>query len=169
MTLQLVTFSMTIEDDDGERFSMPLYGLFDDATATLAELIAYVQTLGEDVNDVIDGAIKKASIALNLDTTDWSIRATPVAGCEIERTGLISFNLASSSYSYGVDIPAFAEAKFVGNNIDTGDTNVAALISQLEATSSTFQAVEPVSGKAFTDVRSAKKTFRKHRKQTKRG
>jgi len=168
MALQLVTFSMTIEDSDGERFSMPIYGQFNDAVSTLADLIAYVQTLAEDVNAVIDGAIVKASIALGLDTAGWDLRGAPVSGSEIERTGLISFNLTSSPYSYGLDIPAFAEGFFVGNAIDTEATEVAALISQLEAISSTFQACEPVSGKSFAEVRSARKTFRKHRKSTKR-
>jgi hypothetical protein len=168
MALQLVTFSMTIEDADGERFSMPLYGLFNDAVATLANLTAYLQTLAEDVNAVIDGAIVKASFSMGLDTSGWDLRASPVSGSEIERTGLISFNLESSPYSYGVDIPAFAEGFFVGNAIDQEGTEVAALIAQLEAVSSTFQACEPVSGKSFVEVRSARKTFRKHRKSTKR-
>jgi len=168
MTLQLVTFQMTIQDADGERFSMPLYGLFNDEVATLANLIAYVTTLAEDVDTITDGQIVKVSFSMALDTGEMTLKGAPVANSEIERTGLISFNLEASPYSFAIDVPAFAVSKFTGNAIDTDDVDVAALISQLQAVSSTFQAVEPVSGKAFAEVRSARKTFRKHRGSTKR-
>jgi len=166
MALVPVILSMTVEDADGERMAAPIYGIFNDAVSTLGELVTYVTTLIEDTDAVLDGKVVKAAISLSLDLSGAEVKASPAVGSEIERTALVSFNLMSSSYSYGLDLPAFAAEFYVGNAVDQGATEVAALINQLLATSSTFQAVEPVSGKAFSDVRSARKTFRKHRKST---
>jgi hypothetical protein len=158
--------SYRIKDADGESVSMPIYFTVDDAT-TLADLNTVASALGDDLNGVIDGQITRVRVEVDL-TVGGSWRAAPVSGAEIER--LASFNHTLTNpvgKTYTQVVPTWAYDKFLGNNVVTGDTQTDAWKARMvEGTPPVFQ--DDVWGGDLDVLLSAKKTFRKHRKQTKR-
>jgi hypothetical protein len=158
--------SVTVKDADKELASLPIYCTID-TTVTVAELITLGNTLQADLDAVLDGAIQQVRALITLDH-NFGVKANPVAGSEIERTSLLTNTVTGSVYPYSMDIPSFAEALYDGNAVpNTGDAG----------DWETFVTSAQIGGKliftdryanALTDFVRWVKTFRKHRKQTKR-
>jgi hypothetical protein len=158
--------SITIKDADKELASLPIYCTID-TSVTVAELITLGNILQADLDAVLDGAIQQVRALITLDH-NFSVKADPVAGSEIERTALLTNSVTGSAYGYSMDIPAFAEALYDGNAVpNTGDAG----------DWETFVTASQIGGKLIFTDRYANpldefvrwvKTFRKHRKQTKR-
>jgi hypothetical protein len=165
MALVKFILSLTTKDADNEVFATPLYGEVDDTT-TIAALVTEAQAAQDLVDAVLDGQLVKCRYLLEVPMSG-TIKSDPVAGSEIERTGLISFDVADTVYSFAIDLAAFALTKFIGNAINMSDADVAALIEAL---------VDGLGSLGFTDKYGnpllealvGRKTFRKHRRQTKR-
>ena len=158
--------SVTIKDADKELASLPIYCTID-TTVTIAELITMANILQADLDAVLDGAIMQVRVLATMDH-NFAVKADPVAGSEIERTSLLTNTVDGSTYPYSMDIPAFAEALYDGNAVpNTGDA----------AAWQSYVTTPQIGGKlvftdryanALTDFVRWVKTFRKHRKQTKR-
>lgn len=160
--------SITTEDADGEVFSAPIYGVTDDGN-TLADVFTLVGSIISDYQLISDGAITKARLSLNV-PLPVGVPAPITAGAEIERTALFNFRVEDQDYSFSLDVPAFKYDKYITgtNQVNLSDTDVSNFVAQVTAISSVFQAVDPVSQNPLEGVRTAVKTFRKHRRQTKR-
>lgn len=157
--------SLTIQDYDGEITAMPTFVQFDDGTEDFGTFATYIQNLMENLSPLLDGAIVKARLVVDYNP----LGGDPVSGAEIERTGLLSSALVGvAGRSYGYDIPAFKYSKFVGNVIPLTDSDVEALQSYLTFPVGTIVAVNENWSYVLGNFRSGAKTFRKHRKQTKR-
>ena len=161
--------SVTIQDAKGERTSIPIYMAYDPAVETLTSIAAYMSVTLGALDSVTDGQIVSHSLSLNGVMPTGGIKTAPVAGSDTEETGLLTFLTNSpTKRAYGQDIPAFAQAGFVGGKIDLAQTDVAAWVTRALATGGTFQFTNQDFLAFLASVRSGNKTFRKHRRAAKR-
>lgn len=166
MALINVILSYTIQDADGERQAFPYYGQIDDTT-TLAATQVFLDEYATLLDAIIDGAIKKERIVLDFPITD-GVKSSAVAGSEIEKTGLLSYPLVSvPGKTFSQDIPAFKVSLFDGNKINLADTDVLAWTNSSKSTGD-LPETNDTWGTQLQTVRLGQKTFRKHRRQTKR-
>ena len=155
-----VIYSMTIEDAKGSRASIPIYALLDTAT-TVGALDAAMATFSEYFDSLTEGRIIGHSVSLEL-TPAITWKAAAVANSDVEEGALFSFPLAAlPSKSYGVEIPAFLQSKFVGNEVDVTDLAVADLITNLTNPSTINPQNNLWSSTLASPPRKAYKTFRK--------
>lgn len=169
MTLSGVTVSFRVKDADGEIFSMPLYGTADDAS-TITELIGEISNMGTLVDAILDGQVVAAGICIDIGLGAMTLKGSPVAGSEVERTGLIPFVVGSTGRTWSADLPAFKYADFLSgtNLINMAQTDVAAFTSALMTGGGHITWSDPTKGYNLPAVGQGTKTFRKHRRQTKR-
>jgi len=165
MTTKNGIISLTVQDFDGEITAMPTFVQFDDGTEDFGTFATYIQNLMENLSPLLDGAIVKARLVVDYNP----LGGDPASGAEIERTGLLSMSLTGvAGRSYGYDIPAFKYSKFDGNKIPLTDTDVEALVSYITFPVGSITVVNENWSYALGSARNGAKTFRKHRKQTKR-
>jgi hypothetical protein len=154
-------FQYTIEDADGNTLSFPVYGTADDAAA-LSDLATSATAIGTDLNAIIEGAIRKVSFDV-LVPLDGGWRTTPVAGSNVQETGLITFPLTSvPGKHYSQDIPCFYQAGFVGKTINLAATAVAAWLAFIAAGAGFVWTNDQWTSTLEAPTK-GKKTFRKHR------
>ncbi len=156
----LTSASFHVIDADGEKVSNVLWKQYPDTT-TLATVQSTADTLGGLMDAVLDGKLFKIRICLEFQPT--GVKSDAVAGSEIERTGLVQFDTSALLRNFSVDLPAFAASKFLGNKINLADTDVSTLLSTLISGGW----ADPFNN-TLSEVLTGVKTFRKHRKQTKR-
>jgi hypothetical protein len=107
-----------------------------------------------------------AQIKLHLPLT--GMPTSPVAGQENEKTGLFTFNQASTRYVAAIDVPAINETLIVDGKIDlTPAGTVDGWLSFLESTPDGITIVGKFNN-AITTLRTAALTFRKHRRSLNR-
>jgi len=152
--------SYQIQDNDQEitSFDIP----FLNSTGLLADIIAFIGTMTPAVDLVTDGAIRKIRVSL-LIPIPGTPKTTPALTAENERTGLFTMSASGTPNAYGLDVPAFAAADFVGNQVSLTATDVSSFAALLTATTSNTKVTDRY-GNPLTGVRRATKTFRKHRK-----
>jgi hypothetical protein len=161
-----VIMSYTLQDDDGERTAYPYYATVSDADA-LSAIQAESDGLATLLDAITDGQIVKQRLIVEFPVTG-GLKSAPVAGSEIEVTGLFTYPLtALPGKVFSQDIPTFKRALFVGNKINLSDTDVAAWTDASESTGST-PGQNNLWSSTLQEVRTGRKTFRKHRKQTER-
>lgn len=154
------TLSIHVLDDDGEKVSTPLFRTIADTT-TLASLGTEAQTMATLADTLLDGKVFKIRICLEFEPT--GMKSAPVTGSEVERTGLLNFDLTGQSRSWGLDLPAIAQDVLIGNKIDTTNSDVTAFVNHLTSNNYT----DPLHN-ALNALNTAVKTFRKRRLSTKR-
>lgn len=158
--------SYTLQDADGERTAFPYYATVSDADS-LATLQGESDAYATLLDAITDGQIVKQRLIVEFPVTG-GLKGAPVAGSEIERTGLFTYPLtALVGKVFSQDIPAFKYTLFVGNKINLMDLDVAAWTG-----ASIFSGSTPGQNNLWSStlqaVRTGRKTFRKHRKQTER-
>jgi len=160
-------YSYTLEDSDGERTAFPVYLVGDDGD-TLADTAADLVAIGTLLDAITDGVIVKTRIVVEVPLDSGYKVAPSVPNTEIEKTGLISYDLTEpAGKTYSQDIPTFKVALFTGNKINLSDTDVDNwTIRALSGTPPTEQ--NNLWSSTLADVRGGRKTFRKHRRQTER-
>jgi len=162
----LVIASFRLKDADGEPFTWPYYASYDD-TNTIADMGTDLIGLGTLLDAVTDGQIVRNRVTVQF-ALDGGYKSAPVSGSEIERTGLLNYPLVGLlGKSYSQDVPSWAYSKFVGNAINLADSDVIAFNAYVSG-SSPFLGYDNTWGYRLGTVLSARKSFRKHRKQTKR-
>jgi len=160
-------FSYTIEDSDGERTAFPVYLVGDDGD-TLADVATALVAIGTLLDAITDGVIVKTRFVVEV-PLDGGYKITPsVTNTEIEKTGLITYGLTDPAGKvYSQDIPTFKVSLFVGNKINLTAGAVTDWTDRaLLGTPPTEQ--NNLWSSTFAEVRSGRKTFRKHRRQTER-
>lgn len=127
--MSLVHVGFRIADADGDTSSMsvqvPLGAL------TLAHLVEFAEELAVLIDDSIDGVIQAITVATAV-SLPGGLQASPVAGSEVQKGGLLSFVAAGTPYRWSVRVPAMTPAKFTGNLVDDTDSDIAALIAAFE-------------------------------------
>lgn len=161
MAVQNAIHTITLQDADGDQASLPLYVTYDDATATLASIAAYMAARCADLDAITDAQIVKQSFLLQT-ALPGGLKGAPVAGSDVERTGLITFNLLTpSGKAYGMDIPGFKASKFTGDAINLGDADVTTWTTNIMSLAGTMKHLNDLWSSTFTSVRKGVKSFRK--------
>lgn len=153
--------SAQIVDADGEVTSHEQPFKFDNTVATIANLISWVQGWAVSLDAVTDGQITKLRLALLIPLPS-GLKTAAAANSDNEKTGLFTMNVTGSPNRYGVDVPAFAAALFVGNSIPiTG-----AVLTYMNYITGTVTGITPSDRYAnpLLGAERARKTFRKHRR-----
>lgn len=152
--------SYQIQDADTEIGSLDIN--FTTASGLLADVVSFINALTPAIDVVIDGKILKVRLTLNIPLPS-GLKATPTAGGELERTALFSMQCANTINTHGLDVPSWAQTDFSLNQVLSSGTGVAAFEALLLATTNTTVMTDRY-GNAFTAIKRAAKTFRKHRK-----
>lgn len=161
MALQPVLLSFTLEDDKGKRASCPIYGVFDDATATISSLLAYFSATAGDLDDITEAKIVSGSITL-YPTLPLGLDANPVANSDVEESALLTFVTSAYGKAYGQDIPAFIQSAFVDEAVNVADAAVAQWINRM-VTSGTIIHSNNFFQATLSSLRKGRKSFRKRR------
>lgn len=162
MALQPVLLSWTVEDAKGKKASVPVYGKFDDATATLAAILAQVDGWNTVIDNVTEAKILSSSVTI-YPTLGAGLKASAGVNCDVQETGLLTFPLAGlPQKSFSVDIPAFLQIAFNLNNIWLADTNVVDLVDMLTGANTPIRVTNDLwTNYLDAPPRKAVKSFRK--------
>ena len=114
MTIPSV-LSYEIKDDLGVTASMPHFVNIPTAT-TLAQIQTFANDYTPLLQAVTDGEITGITVKIPLVITGGA--SAPVAGSEVERTGLINFEQNGSNYKQAIDILALSEGLIISGKID---------------------------------------------------
>lgn len=164
MTTQFAVHSVTVLDADGNRKAIPIYLTYDSA-ATLSSLLTYCSVGLAALDLLLDGQIVQQSLTLNIALPTSGIKTAPVAGSNVQESGLITYLTdAPIKRSFGQDIPAFAQSKFTGKVINLGDTDVAAWVARMVSTVTTMLPSNQDFLAHLVSAPKGVKTFRKQRK-----
>ena len=113
-TIQMV-FSAHVVDDNGRSRSCHAYQARADTT-TLATLLASLESFGDNIANLSDGRVDRLSV--HIADTNWTPEKLNSGGAPIEQTGLINFSATGTSKRWALAIPAFTNARLIGDRID---------------------------------------------------
>lgn len=142
------------------RQSAPVY--LPQGALTLAQVNTWHDAYITALDGLTGGTILSSSIILT-PTLPAGLKGTPEAGSDVQEGGLFSFDLGNG-YSEGIRVPGLKAALFGadGQSIPvTGVTAVEDWIALLTGVTIAGQAASDRNGIAFTDLITAKKSFRK--------
>lgn len=160
--------SLQVADSRDEVTSVDVPFKYDNATATLANIVSWVQGLGVSLDTVTDGQITKIRVSLLIPLPS-GIKTAPVGGSDNEKTGLASLIASATPNAYGVDTPAIPNSLLIGNQIDLGLSSAYLAWLVYLATPVTTIVGTDRYGNALTAVaKHAVLTFRKHRRALRR-
>lgn len=161
MAIQNAIVSYTVIDADGDQASIPIYVSYDDATATLATITTWVQQVAGYLDAITDTQVTKINVQLSV-SIPGGLKPAAVAGSDVERTGLITYNLTTpAGKAYGQDIPGFATDEFTGDAINTGSLDVLQWTGRMTGAVAPFTAKNDLWSSTLASVRKGVKTFRK--------
>lgn len=162
-------YSFTIKDSSGVKSTADFSVAYDAATETVGALIGNLAALGGLLDAVIDGQIIDGRILIDV-APDPSWKTAPVADSIVERTALLTFQQANTTYVASIDIPAISlsvldaqEAPII--NAGALQTLINNLVNQTTGIggSATVFANSKYAN-ALTKLLKAVTTFRKHRR-----
>jgi hypothetical protein len=130
-------------------------------TVTLANLQTFANDYTPLLDAVTDGEITFIEVRVPLTIT--GAKSAPVAGSEVERTGLFNFEQAGTRYKFGEDVPSIAAALITNGRIDLSNAAITNWVSFLEATTLGITFVSKFAN-ALIALLDAVITFRKRRK-----
>lgn len=161
MATQNCLISFRIADENGSTKSYQEYGSFDDATATLNSLLTAVQLRASNLDGVTDGKIESMAV-----TMYWALpaglKADPAVGSDVEETGLFTFTTeAPGGKVFSQDVPAAAQAIFVGRTIDPAQQDVVNYVNALKSQAGTISNKDDKWAYTLTALKSGAKKFRK--------
>jgi hypothetical protein len=154
--------SATIQDAEGILATNKIYVDLDD-TKTIAQLRTDGHSYLEALDNITDGQIIRAHVAVPI-ALGGTVKTSPVAGSNVESTGLFNFSQVSSAYKEGVDVPAIAQATIVSGHIDLTNTDIQNWINFITVASSVVTVVSKFNN-VLQALLDALRTFRKHRRQ----
>jgi len=157
--------SASLHDAIGVPSTTNLYLKIPD-TVTVANLATFVQDYSAVLDPITGAQIDRMDIKINLPFS--GAKSAPVAGSEVEKTGLFNFEQAGSFYKFGIDIPAIAASVLTsGGLIDLTNTDIQAWITFLGTVTAGITVVSKFLN-ALVALLDALISFRKHRKQESR-
>lgn len=125
MATQNILYTFGLKDAKGKPATVPVYGTFDDSTATLAQLMAYASTTLLKLDPITEAVPTYVAVTLYPSLPGSGIKTVAVAGSDVEESGLIGYQLTTpANRSYAQDIPAFLQSLYVRGHFDnTGDVD----------------------------------------------
>jgi len=154
-----VIMSYRILDAAGHTKSFPIYGTFDEATATLSDVLVSVQSRGEFADAILAGQITEMSIEIKV-AIPGDFKTEPVADSNVEKVGAISFRRTTPpSKSYTIAMPAISPTVLSLDNIDVSLPAVLAFTDSILDTGETVVAKDDLWSTTMAGVKSGKVTF----------
>lgn len=161
MAIQNAILSFSVLDADGDKASIPVYVHYDDATATLAAIQAFMAARASQLDAVLAGQITSMGITI-FPALPGGLKGAPVAGSDVERTALLTWDTASSPVrAYGMDLPAAKDAVFTGDLVNVAQADMAAFITGMSPPPGTLVPTDERLAFSLVRVRSGRKSFRK--------
>jgi len=154
--------SLQITDGAGKTASLPVYFGYDSGVETLSSLSAAAAILVDDIDAIIDGQVTKMTLSLDLALPGSGIKTSPVAGSNVQETGLFTYPVLDTPYAHGIALPSIAAA-VQDQGIIPNAGAVATFNTRVSNAGTSMTFVEPISLKGLDDVLKAVVTFRKHR------
>lgn len=155
-------------DATGVRKAYRDYITYDDAVATLSNLLTFVQSTAVLLDGLTDAQLLNSVLTL-YPTLPGGLKSSPVAGSDVEESGAISYNLTTfPAQLYTEVIPAMVQAAFTGGKIDLAQTDVASWVSHQLNAALAGRAVDNNWSAVFGSAAIGRKVFRKSRKQLRR-
>lgn len=168
MAIQHALLTIGVHDDTGVPTTFNDYISFDNGTATLSSLAAAVSAEVGAFDDLTEAVVDYVTLTLNY-ALPAGMKTDPVAGSDVEETGLINFTTTSEDgRTYSQDIPAILQSLLVGKNINLAGPNAASAWVTLVTTVGTFTSLDDRYAFRLVSARSGEKTFRKKRRALKR-
>jgi len=158
-----ILVSYTLRDVRGSKKSFPVYGQFNAATATLADLLTWADDMALDLDAITGAQVISESLTI-YQTLPGGLKGAPVAGSDVEQTGLFTFpltNLPSKVFTY--DVPGLSDALAVSDSIDLADGDVIAFTGLIgNAVGATIVPTNDIWSTYLDEVIKGKVSFRKH-------
>jgi hypothetical protein len=134
MARQKVRLTFNIQDSEGVRAPVTLYGLYDDSL-TVAVMLTDLNALRLEVAAVTDGQIISEEVAVV-----GAGAAAPEGFADSDVSQVANLNFPNSAGRlWGITIPAFKDAAISAGHVNLSDTGVAALITALQTTGGDFE------------------------------
>jgi hypothetical protein len=133
MALQHMRFTFNIQDSEGVRAPATLYGTYDDAM-TVATLVTDLAAMKAEVAAVTDGQIIGSEATL---VQAGAAAPGTFADSDVSQVGLFDFRNTAGRL-HAVAIPAFEDAAIVAGHINLADTDIAAFLVTLGASTGDF-------------------------------
>jgi hypothetical protein len=135
-------------------------------TVTVANLHTLVNGYVGVLDPITGAQIDKMIVKITLPFS--GAKSAPIAGSEVEKTGLFNFEQAGSFYKFGIDVPAIAASVLNSQGlIDLTNTNIQNWITFLGTVTAGVTFVSKFIN-ALVALLDALISFRKHRKQESR-
>lgn len=155
--------SVEITDAEGVTATSPIY-LDIPPTVTVADLTTVAGEYLALLDAIIDGQITDAKFIITPAAGAFAgLKSAPVAGSNVESTGLFNFSQTGSKYKFGIDVPSIANSKIVGGRINLSDSDIAAWKGFIEGVHLTITVVSKFV-LVLVALLDALRTFRKHRR-----
>jgi hypothetical protein len=157
MAYDSINFRCTDAEADTKEATVPIRI---PAGFTVAQIQAYVDAIGPEIDDLTESEITEVSVTLAL-ALPGGIKGTPTAGAFNERGGLLTFD-TSGPRAASVWIPAMNKTIMPGDSFSLADAAVAAFITRL-TTQSTAANIRPRTEQDynFVTARKGSKSVRK--------
>jgi hypothetical protein len=156
----VTTLSVRILDESGTPATLLLRL---PATFTHAQVTAFAANFAPIADAVLAGKIDEMSVTYSL-TLPQGLKASADANSDVQKSALFTLAAANTSFSDGIRVPAFKEAKFSGDSVNLEDSAVSAFVDALtDGLDGGGTPVLPCDryGNDLTSLNKAKKTFRK--------
>jgi hypothetical protein len=121
-------FTAHVVDAEGKKGTIIAH-LYVDSGQTIAAAKTALNTWLADVYALTDCEISEGTFTVL--SGDLSGTYPLTSGAEIEETGNLNFSVATVPFHWGETILGFKASKLSGNQINTADTDVAALVTLL--------------------------------------
>lgn len=146
--------SFRLIDADGDSKTLPVYIPSGD---TLANITTFAQAVGAALDDASGCLLDAISVTANI-ALPGGIKSAAVAGSEVQKGALLSFDAANTNYKQSYYVPGWLDAGFSGNAVD--NTGVYAAFIALLVTTAGIDATDR-DGNDLTAYISGVKKFRK--------
>lgn len=124
----VMRFTAHVVDAEGKKGTIVAH-LFVDSAQTIAASKTALAAYLAAVAPLTDCEISEGSIQILGSDTSGTYPVT--SGAEIEETANLNFTVATVPYHWGETILGFKASKLSGNQVNTADTDVAALVTLL--------------------------------------
>jgi hypothetical protein len=115
----------TLLDAKGKRATTGIK--IDSAAYTLAQIAEFASEMGDLIDNISECQVVEATAYISM-TPGVALKASPVAGSDVEEGGLFTFSLASSPYVESVRVPGLIQGKFSGAEVNLADADIDAFV-----------------------------------------
>lgn len=162
MAQQHIRYTFNVEDSEGVRAPVTLYGTYDD-TKTVAQMVSDLGTMKALVAATTDGTVVGSEATF---VGSGAAAPTNFADSDVSQVALFNFP-NSAQRSWGVMIPAFKDAGISAGHINLSDSDVSAFLTAIQPPGGDYTPTDR-NWLATGALKDAFLSTRKHRRALKR-